>query len=118
MGRFAYPKSHRLRNRSDYARCKHGSSQSFLFKKVSVYFTKNRLDSCRLGISVSKDKGDSVDRNRFKRWVREAFRLHDEIQTMAFDIHIVPRERVTCYNWAIIQEVLHTAYERLRQVTG
>jgi ribonuclease P protein component len=36
----------------------------------------NRASSARLGVTVTKKVGNSVVRNRIKRWVREAFRLH------------------------------------------
>ena len=44
-------------------------------KNISIYVKKNNLNNGtnRLGICVSKKHGNSVVRNKLKRWVREAY---------------------------------------------
>ncbi len=57
-----------------------------------VYGVENGLDHPRLGISASKRKiRKAHDRNRFKRLVREAFRLSKAELPEGVDLVVVPR---------------------------
>lgn len=52
-----------------------------------------RGDDCRLGVSVSKQHGNAVRRNRIKRTFREAFRLERATFGRAFDLIMIPQPR-------------------------
>ena len=57
-----------------------------------VYGVANGLEHARLGISASKRKiRKASDRNRFKRLVREAFRLSKADLPPGIDLIVVPR---------------------------
>ena len=45
----------------------------------------------RLGVTASKHVGDAVRRNRTKRLVREAFRLHPELFPDGIDLVVIAR---------------------------
>ncbi len=47
----------------------------------------------RLGVSVSKDHGGAVRRNKLKRLLREAFRLERHRMPSAIDVVLIPRQR-------------------------
>ncbi|MDE0689746.1 ribonuclease P protein component [Candidatus Poribacteria bacterium] len=64
-----------------------------------IYVFHNHFNNLRLGITVSKKVGKSVQRNRVKRLIRESFRqLRPRIKT-EYDIVVVgrtPARRLTC----------------------
>lgn len=46
-------------------------------KHFKIFFTRNRKNNARLGVIASKKLlPNAVDRNRVKRFIREAFRKH------------------------------------------
>lgn len=46
----------------------------------------------RLGITASTHYGSSPERNRFKRLVREAFRLNQAFLPNKLEINVIPRK--------------------------
>lgn len=56
-----------------------------------VHSCENELDHPRLGLSVSRKIGNSVIRNRWKRLLREAFRLRRIELPTGVDLVVVPR---------------------------
>lgn len=58
-----------------------------------LYARKNRTNTNRVGITVSKKLGKAVVRNRVRRRIREAYRLNEERFLPGWDIVIVARSR-------------------------
>ncbi|CCB90302.1 Ribonuclease P protein component, partial [Waddlia chondrophila 2032/99] len=58
-----------------------------------VESVKNRLNRSRLGITVSRKFGKAVQRNRFKRLIREGFRQLGSLRNSGIDIHVKPRSK-------------------------
>lgn len=58
---------------------------------VTLETRSNQFKQTRLGITVSRRYGNAVLRNRFKRIVREAFRLSRHQLVVGIDINIRPR---------------------------
>lgn len=58
-----------------------------------LYARKNRTDTNRVGVTVSKKLGHAVVRNRIRRRLREVYRLNEEKFLPGWDIVVVARSR-------------------------
>jgi ribonuclease P protein component len=85
-----FPKQVRLLSRSDFRRvyerrCTIGDDVVRLAGRL------NELSHPRLGLSVSRECGNAVIRNRWKRLLREAFRLSCSDLPSGLDFIVIPR---------------------------
>lgn len=87
---FGLPKSCRLRKRPEFLTTqKRGRkliTKSFLFFALPV-----EREGMRLGVTVSRKVGVAVVRNRVKRLLREAFRLHQHELPSGLDLVAIAR---------------------------
>ena len=88
-----FPRSSRLRSRLDFGRV-YRRRRSVSDVRLIVYGLANGSDRSRLGLSVSRKYGNAVARNRFKRLVREAFRLSRRDLPTGLDLIVIPRPGV------------------------
>lgn len=58
---------------------------------IVLYTLKNRYDNNRLGITTSKKVGKSVKRNRFRRIIKENYRLLELNVNTGYDLVFVAR---------------------------
>ncbi|MCL1935413.1 MAG: ribonuclease P protein component [Defluviitaleaceae bacterium] len=65
--------------------------KSYANKTLVMYILKNKKDKNFIGISVSKKVGKSVQRNRTRRLIKEAFRLKKDEIKKGLNIVIVAR---------------------------
>ena len=83
----SFPQSFRLRKSSQFQSLSKNSN-TFHGKVLFIVWKANGLAHARLGITVTKKFGDANVRNRFKRLVRECFRLSAAELTTGVDIHV------------------------------
>lgn len=85
-----FPKTARLRKRTEFVKLSHTGSKFHSAHFVVITKSNDAIES-RLGITVSGKVGNSVVRNRIKRQVREYFRRHRADLPKATDFLIIAR---------------------------
>jgi ribonuclease P protein component len=85
-----FPARFRLRKRADFERV-YARRASASDGNLLVFVDRNGLDHPRLGLSVSRKVGGAVVRNRWKRLLREAFRLSRTDLPSGIDMIVIPR---------------------------
>jgi ribonuclease P protein component len=80
----------RVRKQADFKRV-HGSTIFASDGVLVIRGAKNGLACVRLGLSVSRQVGVAVARNRWKRLIREAFRLQQQRLPKGIDIVVRPK---------------------------
>ncbi|MGI9457515.1 MAG: ribonuclease P protein component [Aeoliella sp.] len=85
----SFPKSRRLLTKAEFDRV-FAVRKSRSDRQLVVYSMVNELGHPRLGLVVSRKVGNAVIRNRWKRLLREAFRLVQE-ELPAVDLVCLPR---------------------------
>ena len=107
----------RLRTRQQYRRMAQKPiklSGEWIF--VDIRFTSAPFS--RLGITVTKSYGEAHQRNRFKRIIREAFRLTYPLLPCALDIVVRPRSKALTAVMPVIQKELLDLIHSARKVSG
>ena len=79
-----------------------------------LYARKNRTESNRVGITVSKKLGKAHIRNRVRRRIREVYRLNEDAFAPGWDIVVVARMKAIACSF----DDLTKAYLTLAQKAG
>ncbi|MBS0264385.1 MAG: ribonuclease P protein component [Planctomycetes bacterium] len=89
MTRLRFTKQQHVRKGIDFARVFERRCVART-KFVSVFGAWSPAGHLRLGLSVSKKNGNAIRRNRWKRLLREAFRLSQDRLPPGMDLVLVP----------------------------
>ncbi len=93
LGDGVLPESNRLRSKRDF-KLTYARGRSFVHPMLVLYVRPTRGDACRIGFSISKKLGGSVDRNRIKRRLRETLRANAVKLRPGHDVVFVGRSRL------------------------
>ncbi len=69
----------------------YNSGKSYADRYLVMYVADNGRDDTRIGISANRKYGNSVERHRFARLIRECFRLNLDRLAKGKDIVVVAR---------------------------
>ena len=95
-----------------FQRLYHSSGQANGY--LVLYARKNRTNTNRVGITVSKKLGHAVVRNRVRRRLREIYRLNEAAFQPGWDIVVVARTRSIHADFSSLTE----AYLQLAEKAG
>ncbi len=89
----AFPKQFRLLNTNQFQRV-FARKTSVADELAVMYGCPNGLTYTRIGLSVSRKVGNATVRNRWKRLLREAFRVSRQEWPQGLDVVLIPRRDV------------------------
>ncbi len=80
---------------------------------LAVYVRPNNSRRTRLGITVSAKLGKAVRRNKIRRRLREAYRIHEHQMAPGWDIVVVARTRAVYASYAELERGLLSLLDKL-----
>lgn len=88
----------------------YGRGKCLIFPSVIIYLQKNKLDRCRIGVTVSKKIGNAVKRNRAKRVILASFR--DVLPNIVggYDFVFVARVRTANVKSTVVLNTMRKAF--------
>lgn len=80
---------------------------------LAVYVRPNRQRRNRLGLTVGVKVGKAVRRNKVRRRIREAYRIHEEGFSSGWDVVVVARARAAYASYAALERELLRLLDKL-----
>lgn len=77
-----------------------------------LFYAKNGIEHARLAVTLSGRYGNAVERNRYRRWMREKFRLH-QLELAGLDLHFIAKQKPVNLTEKRYKEELHEDFQRL-----
>ena len=105
------PSASRLRQRSAFGRV-YAKGRSYATDLVVVYILPCKGHTTRIGFSVSKKLGNSVNRNRVKRLLREAAREMLPQISDGYDVVVVARSRAAGADYGNVCAALYGRFQK------
>ena len=109
----AFPRARRVRKRLDYLRIQN-QGRRFSTQHFLVFALPSASAETRFGVTVSRKVGNSVTRNRVKRWIRETCRRLLRELPPRLDLVVVARPQAATVGFAPTVAELASLTKRLR----
>lgn len=115
--RSKFPRSVRLLRHADFERVYKQGRRHFAAHLTVFYLPRQTAPGVRVGFTVGKVLGGAVVRNRLKRRLREAVRLHGTIPA-AMDVVINPKKSLLTAAFVDVQREIRRAFEVIEKSVG
>ncbi len=100
-------KKYRLRKNSEF-RHVYDRGKSYANKYFVMFFIKNDFPYNRIGFATTKKLGNSVVRSKFKRRMKESYRLNSHKFKQGYDIIFLSRVNAKDINYKQVESaILH-----------
>jgi ribonuclease P protein component len=113
-GSFALPASRRIKESRHFAKLKTDGRRLAVGCLLINWFLRPQSAQPRVGVVVSRKVGNAVVRNRAKRFLREAFRLHQYELPPSLDLVLVARPSMSKKLFADVERDLLAALRQAR----
>lgn len=104
-----FPRAARLLKHSDFERVYKQGRRHFS-PHMTVFFLRQAEGGARIGFTVGRVLGGAVARNRIKRRLREAVRMHRGRLKGAVDVVVNPKKSVLTVEFPILLEEVNRAF--------
>lgn len=111
----ALPKRERIAKRADFLKTYETGRKQFA-RFIVVFAAANALGHPRIGITTTKKLGKANVRNRFRRWVREVYRMNRQglgLDQLAMDIVVNVKPSASTASFEEFSKDLTRALSRL-----
>jgi ribonuclease P protein component len=109
--RARFGSSMRLLQHADFERVYKQGRRHFAADLTVFYLPRQPGEGLRVGFTVGKALGGAVERNRMKRRLREAVRLHWPSRPLAMDVVINPKKSVLKAEFSELGQEIGRAFE-------
>ena len=112
-----FPREVRLLRHADFERAYKQGRRHFASHLTAFYRRREAGDGFRIGFTVSKLLGGAVQRNRMRRRLREAVRLHWPEFQAPVDIVINPKKSLLTVDFSELGKEIGQVFEVVRKFT-
>lgn len=109
------PRSMRLRNTRDIQRVQR-LGRRIRLPHMLVLYMPGSLDQSRVGFTVSRKVGNSVVRNRVKRWLREAVWENKVDMPSGVDLVVIAHPQAATAGFASLNADVKEGFSKMSQV--